>query len=591
MNLIFNGGKNLTPLVPLFLGSLLLSQVGIAQAKAQKLDSAMGQLPKVSDLRANPMSQVTSVNQLRDVSPSDWAYEALRSLVERYGCIVGYPNRTYRGNRALTRWEFAAGVNACMNALERLLEDGLTVEKEDIDKLNRLAKEFQSELAALGAKVDNLENRTAFLEDHQFSTTTKLSGSVFMNLTGASAGGDVKVNATNLNVPLQLRNAGRDPATGQPIVLEQPNDSQITFSFLAWLTLTTSFSGKDSLVTQLAAGNGNSPANVFASAGQYNTFGVPYTDQSASPDVGSTNVVIRELFYSFPVADNVQVTVGPRVNWYRYFDNNRFTFFLTGAGSFNSGGSTLLNAIDRGSGAVVSWGINKQLQLNLAYLGEADEFLPVPPFNTASDPKKGLFGGTNTTTVELSYSPSENFTARFLYNYSMIQALGGTIGGTTGEPLYGIADAGPGRGLDVNPADGGLINSPANTFSFNFDWLITKGFGIFGRYSFGNTQLRPINQVVNAQTIQFGLGFPDLAKEGALGTISFLIPFDVVAGEKYLVSNGGDGGTQYELEATYFYPLNNNIAVVPGVMYIGNPNNFSDNPGIFVGNVRLQYSF
>ena len=34
------------------------------------------------------MSQVTSVSELQDVSPTDWAYEALRSLVERYGCIV-----------------------------------------------------------------------------------------------------------------------------------------------------------------------------------------------------------------------------------------------------------------------------------------------------------------------------------------------------------------------------------------------------------------------------------------------------------------------------------------------------------------------
>ncbi len=48
----------------------------------------------------NSMSQINSVSQLRDVSPTDWAYESLRSLVERYGCIVGYPDRTFRGNRA-----------------------------------------------------------------------------------------------------------------------------------------------------------------------------------------------------------------------------------------------------------------------------------------------------------------------------------------------------------------------------------------------------------------------------------------------------------------------------------------------------------
>jgi hypothetical protein len=51
--------------------------------------------------------QVTSVAQLSDVKPTDWAFQALQSLVERYGCIVGYPDRTFRGNRALTRYELS----------------------------------------------------------------------------------------------------------------------------------------------------------------------------------------------------------------------------------------------------------------------------------------------------------------------------------------------------------------------------------------------------------------------------------------------------------------------------------------------------
>jgi len=59
----------------------------------------------------NSQSQVTSVSQFSDVQPTDWAFQALQSLVERYGCIAGYPNATYRGNRALTRYEFAAGLN------------------------------------------------------------------------------------------------------------------------------------------------------------------------------------------------------------------------------------------------------------------------------------------------------------------------------------------------------------------------------------------------------------------------------------------------------------------------------------------------
>ena len=69
----------------------------------------------------DPMDQVTNVSQLSDVSPGDWAYEALRNLVERYGCIAGYPDGTFRGNRAMTRYEFAAGLNSCLQQIERLI--------------------------------------------------------------------------------------------------------------------------------------------------------------------------------------------------------------------------------------------------------------------------------------------------------------------------------------------------------------------------------------------------------------------------------------------------------------------------------------
>jgi hypothetical protein len=130
----------------------------------------------------NSINQVTNVNQLRDVSPTDWAYEALRSLVDRYGCIVGYPNQTFRGTQALSRYEFAAGLNACLNQIERLIASSEAVTREDIETLQRLMEEFEAELATLGGRVDNLEGRVAFLEDHQFSTTTKLAGEVVFGL-------------------------------------------------------------------------------------------------------------------------------------------------------------------------------------------------------------------------------------------------------------------------------------------------------------------------------------------------------------------------------------------------------------------------
>ncbi|MBW4488261.1 MAG: carbohydrate porin [Trichocoleus desertorum ATA4-8-CV12] len=66
---------------------------------------------------------------------------------------------------------------------------------------------------------------------------------------------------------------------------------------------------------------------------------------------------------------------------------------------------------------------------------------------------------------------------------------------------------------------------------------------------------------------------------------------EITKGHKYFVAGGGDGGTILELEASYYYPLNDNVAIVPAFYAIFNPNNFDSNPNIYVGNFRAQFSF
>ena len=112
------------------------------------------------------MSQVTSVSQLRDIQPIDWAFQALQSLVERYGCVSGYPDKTFRGNRALTRYEFAAGMNACQDRIQDLIAISITdaAKKEDLKTLRTLQEQFAAELTTLRGRTDRLEAKTATLE-------------------------------------------------------------------------------------------------------------------------------------------------------------------------------------------------------------------------------------------------------------------------------------------------------------------------------------------------------------------------------------------------------------------------------------------
>ncbi|WP_017328045.1 iron uptake porin [Synechococcus sp. PCC 7336] len=152
-------------------------------------------------------AQVTSVSQLSDVQPTDWWFSALQSLVERYGCIAGYPDGTYRGNRALTRGEFAAGLNACLDRINELIAAGLAdkVSREDLATVQRLQEEFAAELAALSGRVDALEAKTAELEANPLGLNAATSKLSFEVVTGIFAASEPDGATNNAIIPYRLR--------------------------------------------------------------------------------------------------------------------------------------------------------------------------------------------------------------------------------------------------------------------------------------------------------------------------------------------------------------------------------------------------
>ena len=100
----------------------------------------------VSAYAANPFS---------DVTPSDWAYQAVVDLSEQ-GVVEGYPDGTFKGERNITRYEMA-------QIIARMLakEDQLNAEQRAT--LDKLAGEYADELANLGVRVSNLEKKVGNL--------------------------------------------------------------------------------------------------------------------------------------------------------------------------------------------------------------------------------------------------------------------------------------------------------------------------------------------------------------------------------------------------------------------------------------------
>lgn len=147
------------------------------------------------DFNYPQLAQVTAVDELGDVRPTDWGYRALATLIQRYGAISGYPDGTFRGNRSLSRYEFAA---ALQGVLEQI-NNGTFVNREDLLTLRRLELEYRLPLAQIRTCLSDIEMRVTNLEINQFSATSKLQAEVIFALTEGRQANPTFIARTRLN--------------------------------------------------------------------------------------------------------------------------------------------------------------------------------------------------------------------------------------------------------------------------------------------------------------------------------------------------------------------------------------------------------
>jgi hypothetical protein len=500
---------------------------------------------QVAQQREVDLGQVTSVSQLSDVQPTDWAYQALQSLVERYGCIAGYPNGTFRGNRAATRYELAAALNACLDQISDRFAT-----KEDLEAVKALQEEFKAELATLKGRVDSVEARTATLEAQQFSTTTKLSGLVVM--TGQY--GDI---AGNTYI---------DPITGAPSL----NDSRASAIANVQLSFNTSFVGSDLLQTTLFVGNngqdlfntgsiGSSPTNTgvqsFFNPGQYYWTGYP------------TSAGLYRLSYTFKPTKDLAVTVGPQFYLTDFMDVNSYTSPVTAFNSWFFINNPLTQPYEinflGGAGAGINWNIGGgPFTLRAGYMASS-------PFNSVANQfGGGLFGDPYQGSVELEYKrnfgkdDANNFLVQLQYTNSATSNISQNAGGVNAEVTLGRFALFGRYGISGAQAYGGATPLPYDVAGLGTGDFI-------------------------AQTWMAGAAVKDLLIPGSLLGAAFGQPFinDLPS------APGVNDETQSNLEVFYRFPVNDNITITPGVMAIFNPNNSSVNSTLIQGYVRAVFSF
>jgi hypothetical protein len=482
--------------------------------------------------------QVTSISQFSDVKPTDWAYQALSNLVERYGCVAGYPNGTFKGGQAMTRYEAAALLNACLDRVT-----------EVTDELKKLMQEFEKELAVLRGRVDGLEAKVGELQATQFSTTTKLSGqATFVVGANAFSGSAINTGANTVNrAPNEFTGRPRTPV---------PLPNATTFNYDVQLTFDTSFTGKDLLRTNLRAGNfGNS---VFG--GEPHSLGLAELEVAFEEDCGTgvdcgDVVAIDKLFYQWPLGGGITATLGARVGqedmlalWPSVYPSDTILNVMT------VNGAPAAYSKNLGAGAGLWWQSNGfSISTNyVAANGDSGN-----PSVSVEDGGGGL-GNRNsgaTGSVQLGYQ-QEQWGLAAIWTY--VQPETQFVPGTT--PFTHSA-------IDHN------LNAATNAWGLSAFWQplrsgwlpsLSLGWGI-NTTTYSTPQ--PLGSLSTSQSWMVGLQWTDVFKKGNDFGFAVAQPVFATALNDGVTPNDGN----YVWEWWYKIQVTDNITVTPALIYLSRP--------------------
>jgi hypothetical protein len=460
--------------------------------------------------------QVTSINQLSDVKPGDWAYQALNNLVERYGCVAGYPNGTYGGSKAMTRYEAAALLNACLDRVT-----------EVTDELQRLIKEFDTELTVITARVDGLESKVGQLQATQFSTTTKLRGEATFVLGGVE--GAKLTNGTNVG--------------------------NTAFNYDLRLNFDTSFSGKDLLRTRLRSGNFSS--QPFGSSSSL--FKLDKAETYAN------QVNLDRLYYSFPaLAKGVTLTAGALVRntemaWIpTAYKSDVLDFFaVAGApGVYNK-------ATGSGFGVQYAQPGKQGIVANLNYVAQ---------------------NGSDSTKGEFDASGALNTLAQIGYRAPQYGIAFGYRNGTEGTRVRTFNALAGGSG---NLAAG----QTSNSYAINAYWQPKKSGiipSISGAYGWTDVSKNAAGQATptgatNSQTWFAGLQWSDVFAKGNAAGFAIGAPGNA--------ASLADSQKAIMWETFYRYKVSDNISITPSIFYVSNNQGFKNASDNYGGVIQTKFTF
>jgi hypothetical protein len=557
----------------------------------------MAPLAHAADLNLAGMSpylsgteQVSSIRQFGDLQPTDWSYQALSALIERYGCVAGFASGTYRGNQPMSRWEAAALLNACVDRIG-----------ETTDTLKRLLQDFEKELTVLRGRVDALEAKAGQVDAMTFSTTTKLKGIANFVLganrfTGTNSGSQFVDLASSMESLMAFNTPGFYQVRFGATVLEY--DLQLRFD--------TSFTGQDLLRTVLRGGNsGGFNGSAFSSFGLLTTLEAFYEQP-----LGDNSMGMFQLFYNFPLGKELSVSVGPLVRnddpgmlglWPSVYPADTVLDFFTYAGV---PGTYNTNGLGGGGGFVYSPQWAKGLTISQSYVSaEGSSFNNnVGFFTNASSGDPGLGGmftnGAGSAAItQLGYVSDNTPLIGGSYGIAVAYTYSQNLGLPSGTPLamifsdYNSYASGYSSSNNVGvsgywqPSQSGLIPSISwgvGTGSYNIQsgdqyipdavYAATTRGGMFTgtagvTIASWYTGLQWDDALIRGNTLGMAVGqAPYLTQLGSNGADTPRGIVDSLTG----TGSTGANDANYMWEWWYKVQVSDNITLTPALFYISN---------------------
>lgn len=518
--------------------SVLLSLTGGMVAIAQPVDSFNS---------VTAMDQMLFINELSDVQPTDWAFQALQSLVERYGCVVGYPDGTYRGERALTRYEFAVALNSCLDRVNELMITETTdvIQREELEIFQVLQQQFAQELSILQGQLNTLESQINTLENQQFSPTTTLNGISILGIQGRS-----------------INQADRNPRDGERETSD-PGSSIYSIN-LNYLLLSTFFTPRSYLFMTLLTIQGEGAPRLT-------------NDDRVAYDFGEvSDFLLADLNYRFLVTDRLAAFVG--TNGVRtataFREPNRIESAALGPTSFFAQRNPILNIGLGDTGAGFDWQVGRRVSLQGVF----------------SSTSPTLAQGHNTTAFQLALTPIDPIDLAFYYvnDYSPNGFL--------------ISFVGDDQLTVENPITDESAPLKTHGVGATLTWQVSPKVTLGGWFGYTNSHIPGESGNVETTNYMVFLNLPDLGGEGNLaglyvGQPPKIISSNLPSGNNIPASlgnatkSGGHPGTTTHIEAFYRWPMSDHIYITPGAVLILQPGHTPDSDPMFMGILRTTFLF